>query len=112
MSERVNRNCFCCGIGYYYCPTCEDNRDLETWHIMFHEENCKKIFKICTDDFLKYTTRQETIELLNGCDLSHIDNLNKDIIDQINEILASTIVEDPTIKIETKYVSTNKKNHK
>jgi len=69
---RTNRSCFCCGTEYYYCPTCEEQRDLETWHIMFDEENCKNIFKILTDDFLKYTTKLETIALLENCDLTTI----------------------------------------
>lgn len=105
----TNRTCFCCGTKYNYCPTCEQDRHLETWHIMFDNENCKKIFQICTDDFLNHTTREETIRLLEDCDLSQIDKLYPATYEQIKEILASKIVADPTINKETKFVSKYKK---
>lgn len=108
-----NRKCFCCGTEYNYCPTCEEQRDLETWHIMFDNENCKKIFQICSDDFLKHTTREETISLLENCDLSNLESFNQDIKEQIKDILASKVIEkpsaDPVVNMNNNFSYKNKK---
>jgi hypothetical protein len=86
---QTNRTCYCCGKDYYYCPTCEDQKDLETWHIMFHDENCKDIFHTCREDFLKHITREKSIENLKKCNLDYVLSLSIDISSQIKEILYS-----------------------
>lgn len=42
------RKCTVCGTVYKYCPTCSDFAYLEPWHTLYHDENCKKIFKVCS----------------------------------------------------------------
>lgn len=93
-----NRKCKVCGEAYEYCPSCYKDRGRETWHIMFHEENCRNIFQICIDDFLEKTTREQTIELLSSCDLTQLENFAEDLKSQIKDILKSKLQTEPIIE--------------
>ena len=93
---RLNRVCFTCGKKHSYCPTCYDDRLLETWHIMFDTENCKKIFNIVNQHFYKHITTDDAIKHLETCDLSKIDEFNGEIKIQVKEILANKQVVEVT----------------
>ena len=82
-----NRICFTCGKKHAYCPTCYDDRNLESWHIMFDNENCKNIFEIINKHFYKHVSTEEAIKLLNECDLTikFSDDVQKDIGDILSK---------------------------
>lgn len=100
-----NRICFTCGKKHAYCPTCYDDRNLESWHIMFDNENCKNIFEIINKHFYKHISTEEAIGQLEKCDLNNINTFNEDIVKGINDILSQK-----QKSIEKKVVNTEYKN--
>lgn len=84
---KLNRICFTCGKKHSYCPSCYDDRHLETWHIMFHDENCKNIFNIINQYFYKHITIENAKLQLEKCDLNELNNFNVDIKNEIENIL-------------------------
>jgi len=86
-----NRICFTCGKKYGYCPDCYEDRFLETWHIMFHDNNCKNVFDIINKHFYNHITTDEAISQLEICDLS--GKFNEDIQKEIDNILVQKKVE-------------------
>lgn len=85
---KLNRVCFTCGKRHSYCPDCYDDKHLESWHIMFHDDNCKNIFDIINRHFYKHIATDEAINMLKTCDLSEIEIFNEDIKNSIKEILS------------------------
>lgn len=86
---RINRYCYTCGIGYYYCPNCEQShlKGYETWRVMFHEDNCRKIFDLLQKHFNGKYTDQEAKEILLTCDLSQIETFKPQVRNHIKRIL-------------------------
>lgn len=84
--KKTNRTCIVCGERYYYCPSCQDDM-RPTWHVLFHEENCKNIFNILENHFLEKISTESAYEQLNKCDLSKIDNFREDIKNQATDII-------------------------
>lgn len=114
MGSKINHKCHCCQTGYYYCPTCPSTEHLETWHIMFHEENCKTIFSTCVDYFLNKITADEAAKILNECDLTNVDSFEKTVKDQVKTILsiAKENAEKQAMKKESPVTTSNTTNKK
>lgn len=106
---KLNRVCCTCGEKYSYCTDCYEDRHLETWHIMFHDENCKKIFDALNRHFYKHITTEDAIKLLKMCDLSNFDNLNDDIKKDIKDVMSQDKV--ATKKVEYKTNQDKNKNN-
>ena len=90
---KLNRVCFTCGKKHSYCPTCYGDMSLETWHIMFDNDNCKTIFNIINQHFYKHITIDEAISQLEKCDLRELDTFNEDIKKEVSDILTQKKVE-------------------
>lgn len=105
---KLNRVCCTCGHKYSYCTDCYEDRYLETWHIMFHDENCKKIFNIINKHFYKHITTEEAIKMLKACDLSNLSDLNDDIQRDIKNIMSQDKVVAKKVECNT-YQKNNKK---
>lgn len=86
MANR-SRICAVCGVKYKYCPTCQRDIGKPTWMQQFHSENCKNIFKICTDYNLKKISKKEAQEQLSSCDLTNRDNFAPYVQRDLKEIL-------------------------
>lgn len=71
---RRNRECYLCGEKYSYCPTCSQDRTKPIWMAEFHEENCVKIFEICTRFNMKSMSKIDAQNALKACDLSNKAN--------------------------------------
>lgn len=107
---KLNRTCFVCGKKHSYCPSCYEDRLLETWHIMFHDENCKKIFDIINQYFYKHINVDEAITQLEQCDLTNVESFNEDIKKDIKDILEQKKVEIDTKLTEEPVAYMNNKN--
>lgn len=92
----LNRTCKACGKKYRYCPSCLEDAYKPTWMTMFHDENCKKIFKILVDNFSGYITNDETKELLNECDTSV--EFVPDVQNDIDRVLKTKDIKNETKK--------------
>ena len=71
---RRTRECYLCGESYQYCPTCSQDKMKPAWMALFHSEDCKNIFDICTRFNLKKISKSEAKEELKSCDLSNKAN--------------------------------------
>lgn len=56
---KANRICHCCGQGYYYCPSCPDDRRDPRIYIMWDSEKCRDIFNVLVDESTKKITTLE-----------------------------------------------------
>ena len=90
MSTKNNRTCCICRKVYTYCPVCNsEDYNKPTWYFIFHDENCKKIYEVCTDYRDKRISPKEAFDRLSKLDLSDLDNFEKVTKQQIEEIISS-----------------------
>lgn len=90
---RRTRKCYLCGEIYEYCPTCSQDKTKPTWMIEFHNENCKKIFDICTRFNMELLTKDEAQAALEKCDLSNQENFK----DYVQTDIANIFAEEPKL---------------
>lgn len=67
-----NRKCFFCGQDFYYCPTCPNDSNKPTWHVLWCSEKCKDLDNVVAAHRSgKITTEeaQKRIKELNAKDL-------------------------------------------
>lgn len=83
-----NRTCYLCGKSYKYCNTCSQDRMKPAWMDLFHSENCKNIFDICTRFNMKITSKEDAQEELIACDLSNQSNFVSYVQNDIEVIFA------------------------
>ena len=106
MSKR-RRSCYLCGTDYQYCPTCSQDRMKPTWMAEFHEENCVKIFEVCTRFNMQKMSKEEAKNALSSCDLSNKANFKSYVQRDLDVIFE----EEPivvTVDTEIKEVSKDK----
>ena len=85
---RRNRECYLCGQGYLYCPTCSQDRTKPSWMSEFHKESCKNIFDICTRFNMGMMSKIEAQEALKSCDLSNRENFKPFVKRDLDVIFA------------------------
>ena len=90
---RRNRECYLCGEGYLYCPTCSQDKMKPAYMAEFHSENCKNIFDTCTRFNMGMMSKIEAQEVLKSCDLSSKENFKSYVIHDLEVIFA----EDPIV---------------
>lgn len=60
---------------------------MENWHIMFHDENCKKIYRILNDCFLHHCTEEQAAEEIKQCDLSGLEGFQTTIRKEAEKLM-------------------------
>ena len=81
---KPNRTCMTCGKKYLYCPTCEDMKDWPLWMLVWHDENCKKIYHILGFYTDKVYTKEEAKKKLSTCNINiDFPKKTQTIIDEI-----------------------------
>ena len=97
---RTNRVCKICGKGYYFCPNCNENlaNPKPSWYNSFDSENCRDIFTILVDNFLKKDTNEISQKKLSACDLSGIKTFDEDTRKQIEDIIGNTSIKSVVTK--------------
>lgn len=83
---KKNRVCIVCGKEYEYCGNCSAHRNLETWHTIYHDSNCREVFNITSEYMTKMITKEEARKKYGKCDLSNKENFQKVILSAINEV--------------------------
>ena len=61
---KANRTCYCCGQGYYYCPSCSNDRKDPRIYTMWDSEKCRDIFNTLVSESTKKITTLECKEKL------------------------------------------------
>lgn len=82
----TKKNCIVCGKEYEFCIHCAKNGKKETWRSSFCSENCRDIFRTCSDYVGKMITIPMAQERLNKLDLNI--KLQKSVNATVAEILA------------------------
>ena len=96
----INRTCIVCGHKYSYCPSCAEDSNKPTWMTIFHDENCKNIFKATSDYLQNAMSKEDAKDILDKCDLSNKNSMHRTVIEAIDEIYADTHKEESEIKIQ------------
>lgn len=80
---KANRICHCCGKGYYYCPSCPDDRRDPRVYVMWDSELCREIFNVLTNESIgKISTlecKERLIKLGVNKDTILKDNVRKHV---------------------------------
>lgn len=84
--SKANRECYTCGQGYYFCPTCPSEAKKETFYNMFCCERCSKIFKTLTDETFKKITTAQCKEQLKELNVSVDESFKTGIINHLKKV--------------------------
>lgn len=93
---RRTRECRVCQSKYEYCPTCSQDKYKPTWMVEFHEENCMKIWDICTRFNMELMSKEEAKEAILKCDLSKKETF----VDFVQKDIENILFEEPKPVIE------------
>lgn len=91
MTDKKNKSCIVCSQTYKYCNTCKEFINLEPWHSIFHDENCREIFNAVS--MYGRVSNDEIKKRLDKCNLSNKENFKENIQNIINEIYVSDVSE-------------------
>lgn len=97
--KKNNKTCICCGKVYTYCNRCEEHANEPAWKAIFHDDNCRKVFRIVSDYLGNAMTKEKAVEGLKTCD-SSVEF--KPSINKVIKELASSVVktvEEKTVEI-------------
>jgi len=97
MSKKNNKTCIICGKSYSYCPSCHRDANKPSWSILFDSENCKNIYKICTEYRDGEIDKAIAYEKIKECDLTRLEDIVDITRKQIEDILS---YKSTTIKVE------------
>lgn len=84
----AKRTCLLCQTKYDYCPHCPQDLYKPKWMMLFHDDNCQKIFDTLQRNEQHLDTDEESIAKLKSCDLSVLKNATEAINNQVNAILS------------------------
>lgn len=98
------RTCVVDNSKYNYCPKCGHDDPMESWRRNFCSENCREIYNVSSSYVRKMLTANEAKQLLNGLDISKLNNFNTSYKNTISDIMfnavSETIVEPKVQTIE------------
>ena len=102
VKKKNNRKCIICGKEYSYCPICGQDLKKPSWYTIFCGDNCNEIYETVTAYRDGGCTLDAARDILNGLDLSDVDNdgFNKTTRKQIKEILGE-VVEQEVVESNT-----------
>lgn len=94
--------CKTCQKEYSYCPRCGEDLDKPTWMLMFHDENCMRIFDTLQRFYTKEYSAEQALEIIDTCDLSQKDNFQPVVLKDLEKLLATRVKKAQTKKIVNK----------
>ena len=97
---QANRICKTCGKQYYFCTNCNKTLNSPQWMLMWHDENCKKVFEIVSDYAQKHITKADAKKRLETCNMRVFYTFNEKIRTYIEEITAEDTVVEPVEEVE------------
>ena len=90
---RGERVCVVCGKHYIYCPSCKKGNPTETWRFKYCDEDCRKIFRACSDFRFGHMNAEQAQEYLKDVDTSDRTKFNEDIRMNLSAIYADKVEE-------------------
>ena len=97
-----NRKCICCAQEYRYCNSCAEDNTKPTWFALYHNENCRDIYKIASECLYEVISKEEAKERFDKCDLSYKDKLHHKIREVIDDAYESARPKE-VVKIKPRY---------
>lgn len=110
MAKKIMKTCIVCGKEYEYCNGCSSYNNMEAWHSIYHDENCRKIFNTAANYHAGLISKEEAIEEFRKCDLTDKSNFKSSIRVLIDELLSAEIVNEQPIDVENSTSTENKEN--
>lgn len=80
------RKCVICSSVYEFCPTCASYDKEPRWKLLFHDENCKKIYEVANAYGSEQMSAEEAKAKLEKLDLSNKKNFATGVRDTIDRI--------------------------
>lgn len=91
-----NRTCIVCEKQYEYCSSC-NKKNIPVWKNLFHDENCKDIFRIVSDFANGVASKEVSKHKLNQCNLANSNGFRENVKRYIDEICNEVVVYDDKI---------------
>ena len=88
-NPKHKRICSLCKQVHYYCPICGEDKDKESWHIMWDTKNCMEIDSILSNFAGKIIDAETAYALIKTKDLSRMEFWNNSYKNAYNDILAA-----------------------
>lgn len=104
------RICVVCGTKYVYCPNCKKGDPKETWRYMYDSNQCRELFRICSDFAHGHINANEAKKRLSKYDLNDTSKYSEDIRRNLSAINASAVAEKPAEPKEEKETRGKRKN--
>lgn len=86
MAKANERTCIVCGKKYQYCPRCEQYSMLPKWMSIYHDANCREIFRTATEYNAGHLSDDEARERFSKCDLSDKEHFAESIVQIISRL--------------------------
>ena len=94
---KQNRICHTCGKGYYYCPSCPNDKRDPQIYIMWCGDRCKQIFGLLSDETFKKITTAECKDELIKLGVTADEKFKDGVMTHAERVLSFT---EPVIKEE------------
>ena len=91
MALENNAVCDICGKPYHVCQICKDITSFKPWRTVTDTFPHYMIF-LAISDYTRTKDKQKAKEALSKCDLTDLENFNKDIKKVIHEIIDEPVV--------------------
>ena len=86
MAKANERTCIVCGKKYQYCPRCEQYSMLPKWMSIYHDANCREIFRTATEYNAGHLSDDEARERFSKCDLSDKEHFAESIAQIVEKL--------------------------
>lgn len=94
MAE-FNRICKTCGKEYFFCAHCEKSLNSPQWMLLWHDDNCKRVFEIVSDYAQGRLPKMVAKAELNKCNLRVLYTFKENIRNIIEDIMEDEKVLEP-----------------
>lgn len=83
-NERI---CLICGKKYNFCPRCPGGAKLPSWMSIYDNEDCKRVFEICSAYVNKKMSKGDAVIKLKSFKLpGHLNEHYQKIVDEIMHV--------------------------
>ncbi len=101
MALELNAECDICGKKYHICNSCSEVLSLKPWRTVTDTVDHYKIY-LALSEYTKTRDKEKAKNELQNCNLSGLENFNKNIREVIEEILSEKTIKKIKTSAKTK----------